>query len=76
MPVRSPERVIFCVFKDSRLVRGVVRELPHGRELCVLLGDGELLFTRLVRPSDQTTIDAEAAAARDALIGAGWRDSA
>lgn len=63
--------------KDSRVIRGVVRRLPHGEELCVMLGEGELLFTRLVRAgADETTVEREAAAARDALLGAGWRDFA
>lgn len=61
--------------KDTRVIRGVVREYQHGRELLVMLGDGELLFTKLVRPADATTIEQEAATARDALVSAGWRDS-
>jgi hypothetical protein len=66
MPV---ERVIWTLVKAARSARAIERAHPLGRELRLLVAS-EFLWSRVIRPGDETTVEAEAA--RIALVARGW----
>lgn len=48
-----------------------MRAHPLGPELVVRVA-GELIWSRVVRPQDGTSVEAEAEAARQSFLGRGW----
>lgn len=70
-PARAAERTIFVMIKDARSVRVIERAHEFGREIVCLMAS-DLLWARVIRPTDETTVEAEAEAARVALLSRGW----
>lgn len=68
-PPPAVERTIFVMVKDARSVRVLERAHVFGREIVCLMAS-ELLWSRVIKPGDETTVEAEAA--RVALLGRGW----
>jgi hypothetical protein len=74
-------RVLWHLHRFGRTVFAVERPHPEGAELVVLLelkttGQLETERSTIVRPDDDTTIEAEAEDVRQALLARGWKPAA
>ena len=67
-----PERVLWKLVRGDRRAEALVREWPHGEELCVFV-DGLLRWSKLFRDNARD-LELESNIKRQALYACRWAD--
>lgn len=71
LPPAYPEHEVWRVVKDTRAATASIRDLPHGRELRVLVGD-DLLTAIVYRPGEANELAEMATGLRQSFEAKGW----